>query len=113
EIQGATHQAVEAIRGIGGTVEHSSVIAAAIAAAVEEQSAATREIARNVAEAAAVTGAVRLQAERVTAGVSESTVTLRGLRGSSDEVARQGEALRAELGSLVGRLRQDERKAAA
>jgi aerotaxis receptor len=105
EMQAATSSAVEAIRGIGQTVERSSEIAGSIAAAVEEQGAATREIARGVAEAAAGTDEVSRQVTGVTAGVGETAGALRDLRTGADGVARQGEALRAELGGLVGRLR--------
>ena len=104
-MQGATGQAVDAIRGIGATVERSSEIAAGIAAAVEQQGAATREIARNVTEAAAGTNEVSAQVTRVNAGIGEATGAVRGLRTNSENVARQGETLRAEVGSLVGRLR--------
>jgi methyl-accepting chemotaxis protein len=52
QIQETTHQAVEAIHGIGTTIADVSQIAAVIAAAVEEQGAATQEIARNVQQAA-------------------------------------------------------------
>ena len=51
-IQNATQEAVAAIKGIGGTIASISEIATAIAAAVEEQGAATQEIARNVQQAA-------------------------------------------------------------
>ncbi|NGM23166.1 HAMP domain-containing protein [Roseomonas stagni] len=104
-MQGATSQAVEAIRGIGATVERSSEIAAAIATAVEEQGAATREIARNVTEAASGTSEVSSQVERVNAGIAETSDALRHLRAGSDSVASQGELLRAEVGSLVEKLR--------
>jgi methyl-accepting chemotaxis protein len=104
-MQGATGQAVEAIRGIATTVERSSEVAAAIATAVEEQGAATREIARNVTEAASGTTEVSSQVERVNAGIAETSEALRNLRAGSDSVARQGETLRAEVGSLVEQLR--------
>jgi len=107
EMQNATASAVEAIRGIGATVERSSEIAGAIAAAVEEQGAATREIARNVGEAAAGTDAVSAEVGRLTTGVGETTGALGDLRAGADGVTRQGEALRAELGGLVARLRAD------
>ena len=58
EMQGATAQAVDAIRAIGATVDRTSDIATAIAAAVEEQGAATREIARCAAQVAEATGTV-------------------------------------------------------
>ena len=57
EIQGATGQTVEAIRSIGTTIRQMSEIATTIASAVEEQGAATREIASNVHQAAQVLGA--------------------------------------------------------
>jgi methyl-accepting chemotaxis protein len=47
-IQGATQESVGAIREISGTIERLSEISSAIAAAVEEQGAATQEISRNV-----------------------------------------------------------------
>ncbi len=51
-IQQETNQTVNAIQTIGGTVLRLSEIAASLAAAIEEQSAATQEIARNVQQAA-------------------------------------------------------------
>ena len=47
-MQTATEESVGAIKAIGGTIAKTSEISAAIAAAVEEQGAATMEIARNV-----------------------------------------------------------------
>jgi len=51
-MQTATGEAVEAIRTIGATIARLNDIATGIAAAVEEQGAATAEIARNVQQAA-------------------------------------------------------------
>ncbi|WP_158283966.1 HAMP domain-containing methyl-accepting chemotaxis protein [Azospirillum sp. TSO22-1] len=51
-IQGATATSVKAIRDIGKTITEIDQIASAIAAAVQQQSAATQEIARNVQAAA-------------------------------------------------------------
>jgi methyl-accepting chemotaxis protein len=51
-MQTATQESVTAIKEIGGTIGKISEIAATIAAAVEEQGAATREIARNIQQAA-------------------------------------------------------------
>src|SRR3546814_20146095 len=57
-IQQATHEAVSAIQSIGGTIRQIDEIAATIASAVDEQGAATQEIARNVQEASAGTADV-------------------------------------------------------
>jgi len=51
-IQNATQDSVTAIREISGTIERLSEISSTIAAAVEEQGAATQEISRNVQQAA-------------------------------------------------------------
>jgi methyl-accepting chemotaxis protein len=51
-IQNETDEAVKAISAITETIRHIDTIGASIAAAVEEQGAATQEIARSVAEAA-------------------------------------------------------------
>ena len=48
-IQGATRETVAAIQGIGKTIEEINEIANSISAAVEEQSAATSEVATNIA----------------------------------------------------------------
>ena len=54
-IQGSTREAVDTIKGIGEIIDHMSEIATSVASAVEEQGAATAEIARNIQEAAAGT----------------------------------------------------------
>src|SRR5665647_673069 len=51
-IQAATQESVNAIKEISGTIEKLSEISSTIAAAVEEQGAATQEISRNVQQAA-------------------------------------------------------------
>jgi methyl-accepting chemotaxis protein len=94
-MQGATRGAAEAIQGIGRTIDQINEIAAAIAAAVEEQGATTRDIAANVQQAAAGTedvsqnidsvrhsaGAVGESAQRVLVGagaMAGESVRLRG-----------------------------------
>ncbi|WP_035655190.1 HAMP domain-containing methyl-accepting chemotaxis protein, partial [Bradyrhizobium sp. STM 3809] len=51
-VQAATQESVGAIQAISSTIERLAEIGAAIAAAVEEQGAATQEISRNVQQAA-------------------------------------------------------------
>ena len=58
EMQTATQDSVGAIKEIGGTIGRISEIATVIAAAVEEQGAATSEITRNVQQAATGTSQV-------------------------------------------------------
>jgi methyl-accepting chemotaxis protein len=63
QMQTATQQSVSAIKDIGDTIMQVSEISAAIAAAVEEQGAATQEIARNIQQAAE--GATRVTGSMV------------------------------------------------
>src|SRR5215204_5513060 len=60
-IQAATQDSVNAIKEISGTIERLSEISSTIAAAVEEQGAATQEISRNVQHGASETGSASSQ----------------------------------------------------
>lgn len=55
QIQAAIKEAIVAIRGIAGSIDHISAIGATIARGVEQQSAATSEIARSVQQVAGPT----------------------------------------------------------
>lgn len=71
-IQAATQESVSAIREISGTIERLSEISATIAAAVEEQGAATQEISRNVQQAAQGTQQVSANISDVQRGAGEA-----------------------------------------
>ncbi|CAA7618861.1 Methyl-accepting chemotaxis protein [Candidatus Terasakiella magnetica] len=71
-VQTRTGEAVNAIRGITSTIGTLNEIASAIAAAVEEQGAATAEIARNVQEAAAGTQEVTSTLGLLSAATAEA-----------------------------------------
>jgi methyl-accepting chemotaxis protein len=63
-IQDATKETVEAIQQIGEIIDKISEISTAISSAVEEQSAATNEISRNIHLASAETQQVTMHVER-------------------------------------------------
>ncbi len=71
-IQGATGQAVDAIARITRTIRRIDEIAASLASAVEEQQAATSEIARNVQEASEGTRHVTISIGEVTSAAGET-----------------------------------------
>ncbi|MFX6743277.1 hypothetical protein ABTH23_19485, partial [Acinetobacter baumannii] len=71
-IQAATQESVNAIQEIGGTIERLSEVSAAIAAAVEEQGAATQEISRNVQQASVGTQQVSSNITDVQRGAIET-----------------------------------------
>jgi methyl-accepting chemotaxis protein len=74
-MQRATGESVEAIKAIGQTIERISEITTSISAAVEEQGAATQNIANGVQAAAGGTLEVAENIERVArdAGATEAT----------------------------------------
>lgn len=104
-MQEETTRAVEAIQGIGRTIEAMTQITAQVAAAAEEQSAATQEITRAVAEAAAGTRDVTRHASDVTRGATRTGDAAVDLRTASGELARQAEALKAEVEGFIAGLR--------
>src|ERR1044072_2434375 len=71
-IQSATEHSVGAIRDISHTIEKLSEISSTIAAAVEEQGAATQEISRNVQQAAEGTHQVSSNIVDVKQGATEA-----------------------------------------
>jgi methyl-accepting chemotaxis protein len=104
-IQQATSGSVAAIQVISGTIGQMRESAQAIAAAVEEQGAATTEIARNVELAANGT-------EDVTMRIAEMNRSSQATRASADEIlrsadnaARQSSALRGQVSQFLARLR--------
>ena len=91
-MQVATQEAVGAIKGIGGTITRISEIAAAIAAAVEEQGAVTQEISRNVQQAARGTTQVASNITDVNRGASETGAASAQVLASAQSLSRREQA---------------------
>ena len=104
-IQGATQEAVTAIRGIGDTIGTISESSSAIAAAVEEQGAATQEIARNVEQASSGTTEVTSNISEVTSQASETGSAAGQVLEAAGELASQAERLSAEVSTFLQTIR--------
>jgi methyl-accepting chemotaxis protein len=104
-IQSETQSAVAAIQRIGNTISTINEISTAIASAVEEQGAATREIARNVQEASAGTSEVSSNIIRVTQTAKETGETARVMQESSGALVQQSAMLRGEVDGFLTRVR--------
>jgi methyl-accepting chemotaxis protein len=104
-MQGATNDAVQAIEKIGGTISSIHGIATTIASAVEEQGAATREIARNVQQAAEGNGQVSDNIVGVNQAAGEAGLTAEQVLQSADELSRQSTKLRADVDQFLQRIR--------
>jgi methyl-accepting chemotaxis protein len=105
EIQNATGASVEAMKGIGETIAKMNQIASAIAAAVEEQGAATQEIARNVQQAAAGTGEVSSNISGVTQAADEAGKAASELRDAAASLGTQSGQLRQAVDGFLAKVR--------
>ncbi|MBR0679395.1 HAMP domain-containing protein [Roseomonas eburnea] len=105
EMQGATTQAVEAIRAIGTTVDRTSDIATAIAAAVEEQGATTREIARSAAQVAQATDTVARKIEGIRAAADSTGESAGAVLQASGALSGDAETLRARADGFLRAVR--------
>jgi methyl-accepting chemotaxis protein len=92
-IQAATQESVGAIKDISGTIERLSEISSTIAAAVEEQGAATLEISRNVQQAAQGTQQVSSNITDVQRGATETG-------SASSQVLSAAKSLSSDSGRL-------------
>ena len=104
-VQSATGDAVTAIQGIGGTIVNINEIATAVASAVEEQRAATREIARNVDEAAEGGAQVSDTVAAVNDLAGKTDTTARDLSGAVDLLSSQAGLLTDQVGDFLRKIR--------
>ncbi len=100
-VQEATRQAVDAIGGIVKRIEEINQISAAIASAVEEQSAATAEIARNVQQAASGTQEVSATIGGVTKAAEETGAAATEVLSSVKSVNQQADALKGVVANFL------------
>ncbi|WP_346657569.1 methyl-accepting chemotaxis protein [Bradyrhizobium sp. 149] len=104
-IQSATQASVGAIKEISGTIERLSEIASAIAAAVEEQGAATQEISRNVQQAAQGTHQVSSNVTAVQRGAAETGSASSQVLAAAQSLALEGNRLKLEVGNFLNTVR--------
>jgi len=104
-MQNATGETVAAVQSIGATIGQLNETAATIAAAVEDQGAATRDIARNVQEAAAGTSEVAGNITGVTDAVDRTGVAAAQVHSAAGELSIQAIALRGHVGQFLAAVR--------
>jgi methyl-accepting chemotaxis protein/aerotaxis receptor len=97
EIQGVTEAAVAAVAQIGKTIDEIDHIAGSIAGAMEEQSAATQEISRNVVETSQAAQEVSSRIAVVSQEAEETGAQAIRVRAGLTDVAHSIEELRHVL----------------
>ena len=104
-IQSEADNAVTAISAIAKTIQIVNDATISVASAAEQQDAATREIARNVHEAAAGTAEVSVNIELVMSAVGNTYRAVEGLSGLADMVSGKSEQLRRDVSGFVADVR--------
>jgi methyl-accepting chemotaxis protein len=104
-MQSATNDSVAAIKEISATIGRVSEIANTIAAAVEEQGAATQEISRNVQEAAHGTAHVARNIVDVNHGAAETGSASAQVLASAKALAGEGNKLKVEVDKFLHTVR--------
>ena len=104
-MQQVTGGAVAAIQNIGRTIGTINEVATTIASAVEEQTAATGEIARNVQQAAQGTQEVSSNIVQVTQAASQTGAAATQVLSAAGQLAQQAEALRREVEQFLSGIR--------
>ena len=104
-IQAATQDSVGAIKEISGTIERLSEISSTIAAAVEEQGAATQEISRNVQQAAMGTQQVSSNVTDVQRGATETGSASSQVLSAAQTLSSDSNRLKLEVGKFLDSVR--------
>ncbi len=105
-MQSATAQAVTALRSIGATIQRMNEIATGIAGAVEEQSAATQEIARSVQQAAIGTGEVNSNIAVVAEAVDRTGTEAGSVVEEATALVEQSAALKTEVQNFLSEVQR-------
>jgi methyl-accepting chemotaxis protein len=101
----ATDEAVSAIHSIGETIGSINEITTTIASAVEEQGVATREIARNVMQAAQGTDEMSTDIVEVRDATGKTGIAAKQVLVTAEQVSQQSAALFDGVGKFLAKIR--------
>ncbi len=104
-IQNSTHASVAVISQIREAIVRLNTVAAAIAAAVEQQGAATQEISHNIQEASTGSSSISSNIAEVAAAAEKASGASVGLLGTSRDLAGQASQLREEVTAFLAMAR--------
>jgi methyl-accepting chemotaxis protein len=100
-IQAATHDAVASIAAIGHTIDELSQIGGSVAAAVQQQGLATREIARSAQQTADGTQKVSRNIAGVRQAVKETGTAAERVLASAGDLSRNADSLSRRVGRFI------------
>ena len=105
DIQKVAGEAIDAIKGIGSIIGEVNEVAAAIAAAVQEQGAATQEITRSTQYAAQGTRNVSENIMGVKADADKSAAAADDVKHASQTLETQSQQLGNQVTQFLGKIR--------
>jgi methyl-accepting chemotaxis protein len=105
DMHAATEETVAEIRAISSTITLISQVSSAIAAAVEQQGAATQEIARNVQQSARLSTQVASEVNEVNRGSSETGSASGQVLTAAQLLTGQSERLKAHVEQFLNTVR--------
>ncbi len=104
-MRAAIDRTVTAVRGIHGTVGEIEQVNTAISAAIEEQSATTAEIARNMTAATDGVGTVDRVIENVSTMAWDAQASVAQVQASADDLSSQSDRLRSDVQHFLSTIR--------
>jgi len=104
-VQKVSAETSGAIQGIGKTIDEVTEISTSIAAAMEQQGASTREISRNVAQAASGTQEMATTMVRVATTAGRSGAASTELLHAAEDLSRRSGALQSQVTGFLGALK--------
>jgi methyl-accepting chemotaxis protein len=104
-IQSASDQTVTAIRNVADVIAEIDQIGTAIAAAIEQQGSATREISRSVQEAARGTQEVNTNITGVQRAADDTGAAAREVLGAAEQLSTQSRDLAGQFDRFLGEVR--------
>lgn len=104
-IQSITQQSVGNIKTIGHTITRISDISGAIAGAIEQQGAATQEIARNVQKSAQLSVQVAKEVDEVSRGTGEAGAASNEVLAAAKSLSVESTRLKSEVDKFLEEVR--------
>jgi methyl-accepting chemotaxis protein len=104
-MQSSTNDAVAAINGITQTIAQMNEITVSISAAIEEQGAATREIARNIQSVAAGSSEINSHIGGVTSAAAATGTAASDVLSNARELDNQSGMLRSAVDGFLAKVR--------
>ncbi|RVU34820.1 methyl-accepting chemotaxis protein [Hwanghaeella grinnelliae] len=105
-VQNDAKSAVDAVRQIGDAVSNLNEISESIAAAVEEQTAATGEIARNIDQASQATSEVTSNITTVSSAAKETSTASSQINATADGLSDRSRVLRDSVATFFAQMRE-------